>query len=52
MAVLTENDMQPGAYSLDFDGSNFSSGVYIYRLETTGKDGNKFTDSRKMLIIK
>ena len=52
VAVLEDKEMTPGAYNIDFDGSNLSSGVYIYRLETTGKDGNKIVDSRKMVLIK
>jgi hypothetical protein len=44
--------MQPGNYSLDFDGSSLASGVYIYRLEATGTDGNKIIFSRKMVLIK
>lgn len=52
IAVLKDNEMTQGTYSIDFDGSDLSSGVYIYRLETTGKDGKKITDSKKMVLIK
>jgi len=42
------NDQQtPGQYSLEFDGSNLSSGTYFYKLET-----NEFTETKKMILIK
>ena len=36
-----------GYHTVDFDGSQFSSGVYFYRIETNG-----FSDIRKMMLIK
>ena len=36
-----------GSYELNFDSSNFSSGIYIYELHS----GN-FTDSKKMVLLK
>jgi hypothetical protein len=42
------NDMkQPGMYSVDFDGTNFSSGVYFYKLEA-----GTFTEVKRMIMIK
>ncbi|MCZ6704159.1 MAG: T9SS type A sorting domain-containing protein [Ignavibacteria bacterium] len=37
----------PGSYSVTFDASNLSSGIYIYRLETSD-----FIDLRKMTLLK
>jgi hypothetical protein len=37
----------PGSYIVDFDGSNLSSGVYFYKLESNG-----FIDVKKMMLIK
>ncbi|MFH1196790.1 MAG: FISUMP domain-containing protein [bacterium] len=46
--VTLVNDWQnPGLYSIEFDGSNLGSGIYIYRLIS-----NNFTASRKMLLLK
>lgn len=49
---LINKQQQAGNYEVEFDGSSLSSGVYIYRLETTGTGGNKMIDSRKMVLIK
>jgi len=40
----------PGFYTVNFDGSKLSSGVYYYRIEISGK--SNFVDSKKMLLIK
>lgn len=45
--TLVERHMQAGAYNIMFDGSSYSSGVYLYRLMTPG-----YTATNKMLLIK
>lgn len=45
--VLVNEVKQPGAYSVDFDASNFASGVYFYTIKA-----NDFTDVKKMVLIK
>ncbi len=37
----------PGVYSVDFNGAEFSSGVYFYKLESNG-----YTDIKRMMLIK
>ena len=39
-----------GFYSVTFDGSKLSSGVYYYRIEVAGQ--TNFVDTRKMLLVK
>jgi len=42
------NELQPpGNYKIQFDGSNFSNGVYYYRIKV-----GDFSQQRKMLLIK
>ncbi|MCX6163744.1 MAG: T9SS type A sorting domain-containing protein [Ignavibacteriae bacterium] len=42
------NEMQmPGVYEVNFDGSNFSSGIYFYRLQS-----GDFTDTKRMVLVK
>jgi hypothetical protein len=47
VATLVNEQLQPGKYEVDFDGTNYPSGVYIYRLQS-----DTFTDSRKMILLK
>jgi hypothetical protein len=44
--LLTEQ-LKPGTYEVDFDGTNYPSGVYFYKLET-----GKFVKTKKMVLIK
>lgn len=39
-----------GRYSIDFDGSNFSSGIYFYKIQVEGV--KNFTSVRKMILVK
>jgi hypothetical protein len=45
-AVVNEQ-LSAGTYSVDFNASRLSTGVYFYRLETEG-----FTDTKKMILVK
>lgn len=47
IAVLAEEFQAAGAYTYEFDASNLSSGVYMYRLQTSGT-----VLTRKMTLIK
>ena len=38
-------------YTVEFNGGNLASGVYIYRLVAEG-EGQKFTDVKKMMLVK
>jgi hypothetical protein len=44
---LINTELTPGEYSYQFNASNYSSGIYFYRLESGG-----FSETRKMVIIK
>jgi Secretion system C-terminal sorting domain len=48
VAVLTNKEFQSGIHELDFNGSVFVSGIYIYTLEV--KD--RFFEAKKMLLLK
>jgi type IX secretion system substrate protein len=47
IATLVNELLHPGIYEVEFDGSNFPSGVYFYKLET-----EDFYQSRRMVLIK
>jgi hypothetical protein len=45
--TLVNESLKPGTYEAAFDGSQFTSGVYFYKLITDG-----FTETKKMILIK
>jgi photosystem II stability/assembly factor-like uncharacterized protein len=47
LLLLVDEIQQPGRYGVDFMGKGYSSGVYIYRLQSAG-----VSLSRKMLLLK
>lgn len=47
VAVLVNEKQSPGSYSVDFDGSNFASGMYFYKLSA-----GEFEQVRKMVLVK
>jgi hypothetical protein len=45
--------IESGKYTVDFDASNISSGVYIYELKALRERGNLlFKDVKKMVVLK
>ena len=46
-SVLVDEELRPGTYKTYFDGSNFASGIYFYRLQI-----NNYSETRKMVLIK
>ncbi len=50
---LVNNELKTaGSYIVDFNASNYASGVYFYRIEAEETNGNKFVDSKKMVLLK
>jgi len=47
VSTINKGVQEPGTYSINFDGTSISSGVYYYRIDT-----DFFTDTKKMLLIK
>ncbi len=47
VAVLVNEKLSPGIYEAAFDGSNYPSGIYYYRL-----DAGSFSEVRKMILLK
>jgi len=44
---LVNQNQTPGTYEVTFDGTNYSSGIYFYRLEAAG-----FVMVKKMILLK
>jgi PKD repeat protein len=47
VSVLVNQNMTPGSYSVNFDASSLSSGMYFYRLESQG-----LTQTKRMVLVK
>ena len=47
VSSLINENMPAGTFTIEFSGNNMSSGVYFYKIETTG-----FSDVKKMVLIK
>lgn len=47
VATLLNENKSVGRYSINFDGSNLASGVYIYQIRS-----GEFVSSKKMMLIK
>ena len=45
-SIISQNQ-KPGTYTVQFDGTDLSSGVYFYKLQA-----NSFTETKKMMITK
>lgn len=47
ITTLINEQLKPGIYEVDWDGSNYASGVYFYSLVT-----DEFTETKRMVLIK
>jgi hypothetical protein len=46
-----QEGLKPGTYEAQFDGTNYPSGVYFYKLSATG-GASSYVEVRKMVLIK
>jgi len=47
VCTIYNNFLKAGEYNKEFDGSNFASGVYFYKL-----NAGEYTDTKKMTLVK
>lgn len=55
ISVLANEVMMPGSYTFKFNGNNFASGIYFFRISAQQQDskaGQNFVQTRKMVLIK
>jgi hypothetical protein len=54
VAVMVNQEQQPGSYEVSFDGGRFTSGMYFYRLTIATGDprGNNAVFTRRMMLLK
>jgi hypothetical protein len=48
----TKNSVASGTYEINFDGSNLSNGIYLYKISAIGKDGQAHVAYNKMTKTK
>jgi hypothetical protein len=51
VVTLVNENLMPGFYSVKFDASYLSSGVYFYRLSAAGRS-DEFSVTKRMLLVK
>jgi hypothetical protein len=44
---INDNEKPAGSYTVQFDGSNLSSGIYFYQIKA-----GSFTATRKLILLK
>jgi hypothetical protein len=47
IAMLINQELEPGSYKIDLDASKYPSGSYYYKIVT-----DEFTDTKKMALVK
>jgi hypothetical protein len=52
VATLVNGDQSSGSHSVIFDGSRLSSGVYLYRIDALGGNGQRFSAMKKLVLMK
>ncbi|MDD5361877.1 MAG: T9SS type A sorting domain-containing protein [Ignavibacteria bacterium] len=49
---LVNDNMNEGVFMIDFNGADLASGVYFVRMTADSRTGTRFTDTKKMLLVK
>jgi hypothetical protein len=49
---LVEANMNAGEYTTQLNASNLSSGMYFYKLEFAGANGQNFSEQKKLMLVK
>ncbi len=52
VAVLVNKQLPPGTYSTTWNAGDVPSGMYFYRLEARGGDGERWLQTRKMVLMR
>ena len=52
VVTLINSDLAAGSQKVSFDASSLNSGVYFYRIDASGVDGQKFSSTKKMILTK
>lgn len=50
--TLVNGEQSKGRYEIMFDGMGLASGMYIYVIDATSSNGNRFREVKKMVLVK
>ncbi len=52
IAVLADDERAAGNYQVRWNAESVASGMYVYQLLATDQQGNRFTERKKLLLLK
>lgn len=52
VSALVNSNLSMGEYTVDFNAKGLTSGLYFYKLEFSGLNGNYISDIKKMMLVK
>jgi flagellar hook assembly protein FlgD len=47
IATIVNQELKPGSYNVDWDGTNYPGGVYLYKLQA-----GDYSSVKKMILLK
>lgn len=50
--TLTDKNYSAGVFNITFDAKNLTAGIYIYSINAESEDGQKFVQSKKLVLLK
>jgi len=52
LATLVNEEKPAGKFAVTFDGSQFTSGIYFYRIDVIARGGKAYSQTNKMILMK
>jgi hypothetical protein len=52
LATLVNEEKPAGKFTVTFDGSKLTSGIYFYRINVIARDGKSYSQTNKMILMK
>lgn len=52
VSEIVNSDYTAGVHKIEFNASELASGIYYYAITAVGIDGNNFSSTKKMLLLK
>ncbi len=52
VAVLVDRELSPGSHTTTWNANGMTSGLYFYRLEVRGEKGERWVETKKMMLVR